>query len=415
MKFTEKGLLNLKPRTERYEVWETNDHGKGNLGVRVFPSGQRSWVFMYKFQGKARRMTLGQYPAMSVAEAHKRHAEAVQALEDGRDPGAAHVEARQAERVAPTVAQLGKEYLEKWAKPRKRSWAKDDEMLRRDVLPALGHLKAKDVRRRDVLRLLDGIVARGAPIRANRTLALLRKMFNFAISRDIVEHSPCVAVKPPAPENRKDRTLTEDEIRTFWRILDSFEPLAGNEVQQLAMTDRMRLALKLQLVTAQRIGEVIGLPWDEIDGNWWTIPAGRTKNKLTHRVPLSPLALEILEQARALSGSSLYAFPSPRGDRPMCESAASQAVRDNLTVFGIAPFTPHDLRRTAASHMTGISVSRLVVSKILNHAEKGITAVYDRHSYDAEKRQALDTWARKLRALIKDSNGADVVPLTRAG
>ena len=96
-------------------------------------------------------------------------------------------------------------------------------------------------------------------------------------------------------------------------------------------------------------------------------------------------------------------------------AAASQAIRDNLTTFGIAPFTPHDLRRTAASHMTGIGISRLTVSKILNHAEQGITAVYDRHSYDAEKRQALDTWARKL-ALLEDAEpGADVVPLTRAG
>lgn len=96
-------------------------------------------------------------------------------------------------------------------------------------------------------------------------------------------------------------------------------------------------------------------------------------------------------------------------------AAASQAIRDNLTAFGIAPFTPHDLRRTAASHMTGIGISRLTVSKILNHAEQGITAVYDRHSYDAEKRQALDTWARKL-ALLEDAEpGADVVPLTRAG
>ena len=412
MKFTEKGLFNLKPRTARYEVWETNDHGKGSLGVRVFPSGQRSWVFMYKFQGKARRMTLGQYPAMSVAEAHKRHAEAVQALEDGRDPGAAHVEARQDARAALTVSQLAEEYLEKWAKARKRSWREDEQMLQREILPAFGHLKAKDLRRRDVLRLLDGIVARGAPIRANRTLALLRKMFNFAISRDIVEHSPCTAVKAPAPEHRKDRLLSEAEIRTFWQALEASR---GAEGSQVAISDRMRLSLKLQLVTAQRIGEVISLRWDEINGDWWTIPADKAKNKLAHRVPLSPLALEILEQARALADGGAYVFPSPRGDRPMGVAAASQAIRDNLTAFGIAPFTPHDLRRTAASHMTGIGISRLTVSKILNHAEQGITAVYDRHSYDAEKRQALDTWARKLRALIQGSSGADVVPLTRAG
>jgi integrase len=161
---------------------------------------------------------------------------------------------------------------------------------------------------------------------------------------------------------------------------------------------------------------VVSAAWEEFDrvNGWWTIPAEKSKNKLPHRVPLSPLALEVLDQARKVCGESRYPFPSPRGDQPMAQIALGHALRKNLAVLGAGDFTPHDLRRTAASHMTGMGISRLVVSKILNHVERGITAVYDRHSYDAEKRQALEAWARKLEAIITGQARNNVVALSAA-
>jgi integrase len=199
--------------------------------------------------------------------------------------------------------------------------------------------------------------------------------------------------------------LTEEELREFWTRLNDAR-----------MDEGTRLALKLQLATAQRSGEVISSAWDEFDlvNGWWTIPAEKSKNKLPHRVPLSPPALEVLEQARKVCGGSFYPFPSPRGDKPMAQIALGHALRKNLAVLGVGDFTPHDLRRTAASHMTGMGISRLVVSKILNHVERGVTAVYDRHSYDAEKRQALEAWGRKLQAIITGQAPSNVVTLSTA-
>jgi integrase len=172
---------------------------------------------------------------------------------------------QEAPRRSDTVADLIEEYIEKHAKKFKRSWENDQRMLKHDVLPAWGNLKAADIKKRDVALLLEKIVERGSPIMANNTFAVVRKMFNFAVERDILEHTPCFKVKPPAPKVERNRALSEPEIRTFWANLDG-----------CAMSDGIRSALKLILVTAQRPGEVIGMHTRELDlvDGWWTIPAG---------------------------------------------------------------------------------------------------------------------------------------------
>jgi integrase len=400
MKLTDMLLRNLKPQAQRYLVW--GDHG---LGVRVSPKGRKSFVYMYRYEGRARFLTLGDYPRMTLADAHKAHAGARKKVEQGLDPGAEVVTERAEERKAPTVAALAEEYLEKWAKPRKRSWKEDYRILQKDILPVWGRRKVGEITRRDIIGLLDDIVDRGAPIMANRSLALCRRMFNFAVSRDIVPVSPCLAVRAPAQEQRRDRVLTTDEIRAVWHGLE-----------RAKMAEGTKLALKLQLVTAQRKVEIVSATWEEIDftDKWWTIPPEKAKNKMAHRVPLSPLALELLQAAKNIVGDSTWIFPSPQTDRHITPEAVDHALRRHgLEQLGFT-FWVHDLRRSAASHMTGMGISRLVVSKILNHVERGVTAVYDRHSYDKEKRQALETWGRKLREIIGGSEEINnVIPLIR--
>lgn len=400
MKLTDMLLRNLKPQARRYIVWTDN-----GLGVRVSPKGRRTFIYMYRHEGKARFLTLGEYPRMTLADAHKTHGEAMKKLEQGIDPGAEAVTEREEERKAPTVATLAEEYLEKWAKPRKRSWAVDKRILQKDVLPEWGQRKAKDISRRDIIRLLDEVAERGGII-ANRTLAVVRKMFNFALTRDLVPGSPCIGVQAPAPENRRDRVLSPEEIKTFWQGID-----------QTRITPAMGLALKLMLVTAQRKGEVISARWVDINvgEGWWTIQ--ETKNGLPHRVPLSPLAIELLEAAKTLSpdSSSAWVFPSLKRNGPIAGASVDHALRLALNSLEVDHVTPHDLRRTAASLMTGMGIPRLVVSKILNHVEKGVTAVYDRHSYDREKRQALESWALKLKAIIEGEGADNVIPMVRGG
>ena len=189
-------------------------------------------------------------------------------------------------------------------------------------------------------------------------------------------------VPRPGVERRRDRVLTADELRMLWQKLDAESP-------------PMAAAFRLRLLTAQRGGEVHDLRWADLDldGAWWTIPGESSKNGLPHRVPLTAAVLKILRGLRGTARPDAeYVLEGARGKRQLSEATAKLAIPD---------FRGHDLRRTAASCMASAGVPRLVIGKILNHAEPGDTAVYDRHSYDAEKRAALEQWARTLDALLK--------------
>ncbi len=399
-KLTDVRVQSLKPKATRYEVW---DPAAAGFGVRVTPKGIKSFVYLYRFEGLARRMTIGRYPQLSLSKARLKYASAKAALDDkGIDPGRGLVEGRAASRIAPTVIQLVDEYIEKWAMPRKRSWKEDKRLLAYDVIPILGRKKAAEVTRRDIRLLLDGIIDRGAPITANRVLAVVRKMFRFAVSRDIVPNNPCEAVEAPAKEASRDRVLSEPEIQTLWQSLNS---------KKLKMTEPVRMSLRMILVTGQRKGEVVSARWDEMDlaAGWWTIPGEKAKNGLPHRVPLSPLALELLKQIRKLSSDSEFLFPSAHGNKTIRHDAVSKAVRRDESALNVEHFTPHDLRRTAASQMASAGISRLVISKILNHVDSSVTAVYDRHSYDKDKRKALNAWARQLESITSGKKAGKVV------
>ena len=364
---------------------------------------RKSWLYMYRYQGKPRRMTLGTYPEMGLADAHLAHAAARKTLQSGDDPGVVVVKQRQEERDADTIRELVENYLEKWARPRKRSAYEDERILRKDVIPAWGHRKARSITRREVIDLLDGIVERGAPIQANRTLAVIRRMFRWALSRDILDATPCAGIEAPSGERKRERVLSTEEISRFWHGLD-----------HAPMSEMVRLALRLQLVTAQRKGELVAAAWDEfdLDERMWTIPGHRSKNGQTHRVPLSDMALSVIATIREKVGGPDILFPSARTGKPITPEAINHALLKSLPAMDIEDMVPHDLRRTAASNMTSLGIPRLVVAKILNHAEVGVTAVYDRHGYDAEKRRALDVWGGRLTEIVSGhSASSNVLPM----
>jgi integrase len=371
------------------------DLGLPGFGVRVSSSGRRTWLVRYRIKGHKAKgsMSLGTVEDVDLADARGLAKDALRAAEKGTDPA----EPKRRERHAETFSELTKCYIEEYAKKRKRSWKADERIIKHDLLPVLGNMKSLAIRRADVRQVLRAIMDRDAPIMANRTLATLRKIFAWAIAEEVgsVEHNPCAGVQRPAPERSRERVLSPDEIRVLWKALDS--PPAG-------MPHRCALALKLQLVTGQRKGEIVSAEWANIDRDGervWTIPAENAKNGSSHRVPLSGLALDLLEEIKKLSGESRWLFPSPAGDKHMTARAINHAVIRTLDKLGIGDdVTPHDLRRSAASHMTSIGISRFIVGRILNHAERGVTAVYDRHSYDREKRRALDAWERRLEEII---------------
>jgi len=413
-RFTDSKIQSLKPTNKRAILFE--DGGRG-FGIRIEPSGRKSFFLEYRFgeaeERRNRVLTIGKYPRVSLTEARSIASQSLSQIEQDIDPATQKLTKKIPDRNALTVGDLVEEYIEKWAKVKKKeqSWKEDERLLNKDILPAIGRKKAKEIRRRDIVLLLDAIVERGAAITANRVLAVTRKMFNFAVGRDIIDASPCVQIPAPSKENRRERYLSEDEIKVFWEKLDDAK-----------MSQEIRLALKFLLVTGQRKNEVIGAEWSEFDlkNKWWTIPAEKSKNKLTHRFPLTSTAMEILNALKKITGQYQFVFASPVGHTkrnperkagmfPILGSAVDRALRNNQTnnlktkqknIFNLDHFTPHDLRRTTASMMTKSGVGRLVLKKILNHADREVIAIYDIYEDDKEKQVAMRTWNRELKQIL---------------
>jgi integrase len=369
----------------RVEYW---DEGTPGFGLRVSETGRKTWVVLYRHLGKLRRLTLGTYPTLPLADAREQAKDALRSAAKGKDPAGE----KKATRLGDTFGDLAEDYIELYAKPNKRSWKEDRRALDRDLLPKFKNRKAADIKRREVIALLDRIKARGAAVLANRTLEIMRGIYNWGIDKERVEHNPCTGVKA-AEETSRDRVLSDDEIRKVWAVLAD---------QPLIISGRFRL----QLITAQRPGEVRKMRWPDIDDDtgWWTIPAEITKNRLSHRVWLTAPALAVLKEMKEQSGHAGWVFPSPAADGPVRSNTKPTAAICKAS--GVS-FTPHDLRRTAASHMASLGIGRFTIGRVLNHVEKSVTATYDRHSYDAEKRAALDAWAQRLEQILAGKKRAD--------
>ena len=386
-RFTDASLRALKASDRRIDHWASEPSG---FGVRVTTSGRKTFVLRYRVAGRLRRLTLGVYPTLSLADAQLAAKKALGAVALEKDPAQDRQDARKAE----TFGQLAVLYLDRHA-AQKKSGHEDRRIIANELLPHWNSTRATGIRRRDVRSLVEAIADRPAPVMANRVQALISKIFNFGIQREIVEVNPCAQLERPSRERGRDRVLSDDELRSFWTALKE------QPHEEAAW-------LRLRLVTAQRSEEVREMQWRDVDldGGWWTIPATAAKNGLAHRVPLSHMAIDILTTIRERIG--------PAGSEPVFVLPAARSRRRRraaIKAISLIDFQPSDLRRTAATKMAEVDISRLVIAKILNHVETGVTAVYDRASYDREKRQGLDTWARTLTGILtRNPRTATVVP-----
>jgi integrase len=330
------------------------------LALRVTSKGTKAWTFL--FGTPRRRVTLGRYPAISLASARTLALEA----REGRSAG--------------SVAALAEVYLKSIRA--NRSAAEVERRLRKDVLPIIGHIPLRDLHRRDVTRVID---AKSAPIAARRVFEDIRGMVRWAVARGDLDHNPIDGMKGPPISKARERVLSDDEIRHLW--------------QRSAELGPCEPIIKLCLVTGQRLGEICGLTAAEIDSRrrLWNIPGARTKNGHPHSVPLSDLALELL----------------PADGFGVSRIQVSNIVYDHQ--LDMAHWTGHDLRRTALTKMAELGVAPIVLGHVANHrttTKAGITlGVYIHHAYEREKREALDLWADRLVGIVE--GGAEVVAMRR--
>lgn len=419
--FTVAELLKLKAELPAGK--EAPAPGQQGFSVLKLPSGELQFRFTYFFSGQRRRLSLGMFDRdgrdgrLTLAAAGERYDEARALLRDGLDPKAQRDAARtENERVAleekraPTFAAVFAEYNERELSS-KRTGADLKRLIERNALPVLGPRKVKDVTRREVVLLLNGIRDAGSPATADKVTTILVRCLNYACEAGMLDVNPLTGIKRGKSKPR-ERALSDAEVRAVWCGLDTSGIHRGTV-----------LALKLILATGQRPGEVAGLAWREIDDDVWTLPAARTKNGRAHRVPLSALALGLLEEARALAGTSAYVFPSPQrhvkqpeADRPLDRHSLSRAVLRKLDALGMPAWTPHDLRRTMRTGLAALGIPHEIAERVVGHAQDRITATYNQHSYDREKRAALGAWGRRLVEITGDpAPASNVVALPARG
>lgn len=405
IKLTQTAVDRLKPPSDmaRIEYWDSQLPG---FGLRITSEGRKVWQTMYRVAGgRQRRETLGTLATMPrVDDARNAARASMLKARQGVDPVAERKAAQD-----NTVAALFDKYTDKYMKKKRR---RDDAYIaetRRtfnaDVLPALGTKLPAEVGRRDIRQILAAVEDRGSLGHANHVLAYARAFFAWCVAEDVIETNPAAGIQKPTTAGQRMRALNDDEIRIFWCATERLSGVFGPFFRML-------------LLTGQRRGEVAGMVWDEIDRDAavWHIPGARTKNKRDHDVQLAPPALAILEaQQRYPSGLVFTATGRPLVGFKTAWTRLS-VIMEEIAGAPIPHFMIHDLRRTASTGMARIGVEPHIISKIQNHSAgpiSGVTAIYNRYSYEVERRAALEQWARHVESMVASRRGAPVVSLRR--
>jgi len=366
----------------RQNFFDTKARG---LVLRVSPRA-KTWYFTYRHGGPTQWLRLGDYPALSLADARQEATAQRALLDNGTDPVAERARREAPPEPAPvprvfTFADFVPTYIA-FQKGRIKEWADEERKIHRYLLPAWGPLPLRDIKRSHVHELLDTVVGKGLTVGVNRLQALISRMFTVALDRGLVDAHPAARLIKRFKETPLDRVLTDDEIRTLW---------AGLDAQPGPASD----AVRLRLLLGQRGGETAGMVWREVDLDdaLWQLPAPRTKNGKPHIVPLPAQALALLTRRRE----------HVPADEPRVFPELSLAGDEHKALGRLhgGAYAWKDLRRTVGTRLAELGFDETTRGRVLNHARYSVTDKhYNAHAYDAEKRGALTAWDAELQRIL---------------
>jgi integrase len=387
-KLTTKAIENLKPRDKRVEI---PDGGTG-LYLISQPSGHCSWALRFRVDRRPIKMTLGQWPGMTLADARKAAADAQHELARGSNPAKAKVDVKvkAMEAAANTVASICAAYLKREG-GKLRTSDQRESIFRRLVYPAIGERPIDSIKRSDLVRMLDHIEDKSGPRMADVTLAVLRRTFTWYALRTDDFNNPIVrgmGSRHPVAEHRGTRILDDDEIRKLWAATADNTPFSA--------------LVRFLLLTSARRNEAAAMKRDEVVDGVWTLPASRSKTKTEIIRPLSKAALAVLDGLPHIDGCP---YPlSSNGIRPIASFSGPKAKLDEAS--GVTGWRLHDLRRTARSLLSrckDVSVDH--AERVHGHALPGIRATYDRHTYADEIRYAVEALSRMIETITNPPEG----------
>jgi integrase len=367
------------------------DVGRPGFGVKVTPEGRKVFVVLYRTGGagsRLRKYTIGPYGRVTLHQAQVAAQKVFTAKLEGRDPAG---EKREAKRriVADQVDDQLEAYIAQHVSQR-RSGGEISRLLRREIGKAWASRSIHEITKRDVVEVITAIEQRGAPIAANKTLKILKTFLRWCVGRAVLDQSPADGVPLPAKEISRDRILTDDELA---RVIIAAREMGG----------RYGGIVELLALTAQRREEVARASPDELDieQRIWTLPKSRTKNGKPHIVHLSNEAIVVLNRANK-TGPFVFSLD---GAKPFQEFSRAKRELDELS--GVKDWRLHDLRRTCVSGMARLGIPPHVADKILNHQAgmiSGVAAVYQRHDFLAERKDALERWGAHVRKILTDAS-----------
>lgn len=382
MKLTKKVIDNLSSSSSNnVDNYAWDDEVPG-FGVRIYPSGKKSFIIHYRFQGRKRFMVLGQYGVYTLEQARQEARLKLVEVQRGSDP----LQNKQNEERVETVEELCKRYLDKYAKLHKKTWEEDERRINKYVIPKFDNRKVNSITRNEI-ETLHQKIGEDAPYEANRILALLSKIFDMAVQWEILPEShpnPARKIKK-FKEEKRDRWVTSEEL-----------PNLAEQIN-LVKNIYIRSALWLYLLTGMRKNELLTLKWEDVDMQQRQIRLGQTKSGRTHYVPISSAAKEIIEALPKKEGNP-YLFPGRRGVTPLLHINKSWAeIRKAAKLNDVRL---HDLRRTVGSWLATQGHSLLLIGKVLNHADPQTTAIYAHLTKDPIK-DALENHGKALMEAAK--------------
>jgi integrase len=355
---------------KRIELW---DNVLPGFGVRVTGRGVKSYFVVTRLGRQKIRVTLGKYPALPLADARDKAREVLESAMGGIDP----------RRVAPSAPKTIESLIEEFERRHLPSLKpKTQEQYRYMLKKFAKRFKGRDpvtINKREVRAMLDDMVDDGTPIHANRNLAVVRKLFNWAVERGVMDMNPCYGLKAPSKEKQRTRFLSMTEIKSLWSALDTVHPIQAAFVKTL-------------LLTGQRRETVATMRRSNIESGVWTIPREKMKGDRTHSIPLPNQLIELINDLPR-QGDEDIVFTHDGRSTFSGYSKLKQRLDETAPM---EEWRYHDLRRTAGTHIARLGFQRLVVSKILGHVESGVTQIYELHSYDEEKKAALQAWADEV-------------------
>ena len=390
---TDREIQNLKPQEKRYSVKDKLNNG---LFVEVWDSGTKTWHYRYSLNGKQERLVIGRYPDLSLKDARQVRDESASLVAKGISP-----KKDKAKPKGILFKDYGERYLNEVIRKERKNPYNMVLCLNNDIYPMMGSIPLDQVSIEDIRRTIWRKKEQGYDAAANQVRGLLKRMFDYAMTLGLVPFNPVLAIPSRHIHKAKprDRYLSTNEIRIFYTTL------LNSRIYR-----PRKLGLLLSLLTLVRKSELLRAKWEHIDfeQRTWLIPETKADSATGHSremvVYMSDQVIEIFKELKTIAGNEPFVFVGRQSGTHISHNAFNTAQKSALALTDLPPFTVHDLRRTASTHLNEQGFHSDAIEACLNHTMRGVRGVYNKAKYEKERIDIMEKWSNYIFSVIYEPN-----------